>query len=230
MNARLLVVPPTLFAILACAGGPDAPAPSAAPAAQAPSDVAAPAPAEPAATPAPAPTPTGSRCENGLRRVDFWSGEYPGPVVQLDAAVSLPARTDPCLAAPDTTCALGPGLYHPWAGVGEYITLRAPERYRASTKVALEEDVQLDPGEEIELITYLAEGYCSYLHRGNQVEGQCPGLNDDGLTRVSGEPPPAIQLFTAGCGAWVDTDDALFTIAGVRQGEITGYGSVGRAP
>lgn len=227
MNARLLVVPPTLLAILACAGGPDAAPPPAPTTDATPTEAA---PPEPAATPATPAAPTGSRCDNGRRRVDFWSGEYPGPVVQIDAAVALPARTDPCLPAPDTTCALTPGLYHPWAGVGEYITLRAPERYRASTKVALEEEVQLDAGEEIELITYLAEGYCSYLHRGRQVEGQCPGLNDDGLTRVSGEPPPEIQLFTAGCGAWVDADDALFTTAGVRQGEITGYGSVGRAP
>jgi hypothetical protein len=219
---RLSATSAVIAAILACGGGPE----------PRPADPT-PAAAEPAPNPAPNPaTPSAGagRCAQGLRRIDFWAGEYPSPVIQVDRQLSVPARRDPCAPAPDTTCALAPGLYHPWADRGEYITLRAPERYRASVATALDESVQVDAGEEIEVITYLSEGYCSFLHRGRQVEAPCPGVGDDALARVSAEPPPPIQLFTGGCGAWVDADDALFQVAGVRQGEITGYGEIGRAP
>lgn len=204
---RLLALPAALglLAALACGGGG--------------------APPDPVAAVADA----GSRCApGGLQRVDYWQGEYPDPVVHVQAAIEVPAYTDPCLAAPDTTCAVDPAVYHPW-GVGDgFVTLRAVQTYTASAAFTVEGHA-VEAGETIEIPAYLAEGYCRWRVRGEPFEAACPGVEDYPLAEASTVAPPEVQLMQPGCGAWVEVDEAFMAREGVAPGTVLGWGEVGPA-
>ncbi|TNE86379.1 MAG: hypothetical protein EP330_21810 [Deltaproteobacteria bacterium] len=172
----------------------------------------------------------GTRCGgDGLQRVNFWQGEYPDPVIDVQKAVSVPAYEDPCDAKPTATCAIDPAVYHPWAKGKGWVTLRGVEKYTATADFTLG-DVAVKQGETVEVPTYLAEGYCMLRVHGKDIEEMCPGVGDHPLVASSSAPlPDEVQLMDPGCGKWVQVDEAFMGRAEVAEGTILGYGEVGPA-
>jgi len=213
------LLPPLVLCILACGGLADVDSPS--------TPVVA-----PEAVPAPTPAAPTSRCGSGLQQVDYWQGEYPGPVVEVTSAVEVPSYNAPCDGAPSATCRLEPGLYHPWPpGAGKaFATLRPIDRFRATRAGEIgdgETTLSFAEGTTVEVLGYYGEGYCALRVEGKSIDGMCPGMSDDGLEEIPGPETPEIQLFQAPCGTWVQVDESLFARPEVRQGDIVEYGKVG---
>lgn len=182
-------------------------------------------------------TPVPAACPPGVGVREGWEGEYPLPVIDVTAHVDLPARTHPCALEPDRTCALAPGLYHPWAPgtAATYATVRAVERFR--TRVAVEVpdgdgSRTLPAGTEIEMHLYLGEGVCSLVALGAPYSDACPDRERDRFEPITtADPPPAPrQLLGVPCGSgtgWVEVDGDLPARPEIREGTILGFGEVG---
>jgi len=201
-----------------------------------PASPAAPAATTPAQDPPAAVAEASTRCGGEIRRVDYWSGEYPNPILQIDTAFEVPGRLDPCEVAPTVTCRLEPGLYHPWTGSGRYATLRGSQMYRARVATELDitetESAVFAPGDLVEVVAYLSEGYCHMIVEGRLVEATCPyllGVAGDAFELLGDERVPELQVFAAPCGAWVDVDDALMSHPSVREGVFISFGEVAPA-
>jgi hypothetical protein len=175
--------------------------------------------------PAPAPEAAPGRCPAGVEPAPLWVGEYPGPVVEVTQAVTLPGRAAPCDAAATLTCTVPPGLYHPWSTLeAGFVTLSRVQRYRATRA-----HEGLDEGEIVEVTTYLAEGYCRWRVRGRELDERCP---EDGFEELPAEPWDDLQTLGVDCRegrrAWLDAP-ALLATPGVREGVVLGYGEIGPA-
>jgi hypothetical protein len=174
-----------------------------------------------------------SRCRGPVHRVDHWPGEYPEPVLYLPAPLELPARSDPCDAAPRALCTVPAGLHHPWAGTdATFVSLPTRARYRAEgpRTYAVGPDAMgtLEPDEIVTVETYLSEGFCRVTVRGKTFDSECPG---DGFAEVepASTATPTPLLFSVPCNGslgWIQADEALAT-EGVTRGTITGFGTVG---
>ncbi len=99
--------------------------------------------ASPASTPASTPATAGSTapnadgaCSDGRLVQSSWQGEYPAPIVHIESAKALPARSGPCAPKSDRTCTPKPGLFRPWsrrqtppqAGLAPCVTVRGVDR------------------------------------------------------------------------------------------------------
>ena len=226
---------PVVGALLAC-GGLDLPTPDAHP-------------------PPSGPQASTAACDDGIEVVELWAGEYPEPVVWIDAPTDLPVRAAPC-AEPWRTCPVGPGLYHPWAPENPdhlaFATLSTVERYEVVKPFELTDGVdvvQVTPGITVEVPTYLGEGICAYRipqASGAPLEtvGNCPPLlaDPEAVQRVGGpaDATPGTergpQLVRVACEdspdpdhpilGWVLVDDALLARPTIQEGRITGFGEV----
>ncbi len=202
------------------------------------------------------PPPSGEQssqteCPEGTEIVEFWAGEYPEPVVWIDAPTDLPVRASPC-AEPWRTCPVTPGLYHPWearrpAWVG-FATISTVERFEAVKPFELTDGVDtvtVAPGQSVEVPSYLGEGVCQYrvTPEGGgeplEIAGQCPEMLGDTLKRLGPEVDRSergTQLIRVSCEdspekadpilGWIVVDDALFAHDTIEKGQITGYGEV----
>ena len=179
---------------------------------------------------------TPSVCTAGLHINAFWPGEYPSPVVQVNARVSVPARASSCGVPRALRCTLEPGLYHPWSPepIGEFEEVRASWRYVATRDTELD-GYAFSKGTEVIVPAYLSEGFCLVLVEGVQTEMTCPGMgDDDGFQEIVnpnvGEPEQFLGVQCAeGYRAWILVNDALFSYPEIVEGDITGWGMVGPA-
>lgn len=182
-----------------------------------------------------------SRCVGDWRAVDFWQGEYPGPVVHVRNPVSLPARSTPCDQDASTTCTVPPGVYHPWGDHKHgFATIRPIERFRARRAVTLENAGRsVAAGQEVEMTTYLSEGFCMWSIDGEAFDEYCPGMiaDDQGDVFEALNPTvrdaPQPQLFLASCtqgaSAWIEVGDNFFDGDNLVEGSVIEYGVAGPA-
>jgi hypothetical protein len=177
------------------------------------------------------PGTSGERCPDGSHVFMAWQGEYPGPVVSVGSKVQLVGRGEPCQETASIACTVPVGLYHPWGDQGAgFATIRGVDRYNATRSRKLW-DGEVAAGTEVEVIGYFGEGFCLYRSGGKEIQGECPGMMpDDGFVEIPTPDVTEIQSFQVKCDngvqAWIDVDDALWTVDGVDEGAITGYGEV----
>lgn len=180
-----------------------------------------------------------ARCSDGNIVFDFWQGEYPSPVVQLDQPLRTTVRTDPCGGTVEKGCTAPAGLYHPWAqekhqpGPLEFAVRTMPETWRLAKPFSIA-GTQHKAGTTVEVLTYLSEGYCTMSIGGLAVEDMCPGTTDDTVwKRVSPERSVGVQLVKVPCAGgssgWLTVDEAFMKQPGVREGEMQSYGEVAPA-
>ena len=115
----------------------------------------------------------------------FWSGEYPGPVVDINAKAAKGTTTIPVYKSirdlsGKTTCAVKNGVYHEWSrtknSVLNYYAISALEEYIAEKDLTISTadeptyKAQLKAGTKLTEIVYFGEGYSG-------------GVIDDGKTR-----------------------------------------------
>ncbi len=192
---------------------------------------------------------SGAACSGAALRVwNFWSGEYPQPVVQVISTVTLNAVSDVCVPGERFSCSVPAGLYHPWSELEYgYVTVRGSYLYVAVAPFTVtvyederEVDVPYPAGTRVEVPTYLSEGLCRFWLPDRRLDEElCP----ESWTTASGESiftalpaakaPTGGQYFRALCAegrsGWIRADESLFEHAEVIEGELRGWGAVGPA-
>lgn len=177
------------------------------------------------------------RCVGDIARFDGWQGDYPSPVVHVMARTTQPAYTDPCHDQAASRCTLRPGVYHPWGDQDlNFATVRAIARYTANRPVVIDRfGVVLEPGAEISVIAYMADGLCTWQVDDQQFDEVCPDRHMDGqepvFTRLNPDTTPQTQLFLTRCVEggmlWIAVNDELLADPYIAEGEILGPGLVG---
>ncbi len=185
-----------------------------------------------------------ARCPSGVDLAELWPGEYPSPVVEVVRPAVIQGRAAPCDEAATLTCTIAPGLYHPWSQAkAEYATLTLVQRFRAlepwSEEVEPGRVVRIAAGEVFEIPTYLSEGYCRWRFHGQEFAAYCPDNGGEEDAARFEELPSAApgfedrQVMRVDCRegrkAWIDVDASLWSVPGIREGDIVGYGEVGPA-
>lgn len=168
-------------------------------------------------------------CPEGVIAAPGWPGEWPSPVVDVVKAVTLKVRAEPC-SRPSLDCEVPAGIYHPWSDiVAEYVTVRSIDKYTVNKTLDVDE-LHCKAGQTIEVTQEFGEGYCGYRVAGKDVTAPCPEMLGDALTRVPGPEREDKELFSVSCGAktgWVEANDALLALPGIRPGSTPEYGKVG---
>lgn len=187
----------------------------------------------------------------------FWSTEYPSPVIDLNSKDKKGTTTVVAhkfvqdLSNP-MNCTIKNGLYHPWSlsarSAKGYVTVTGHDLYRVNkANSTLNSELSVPEGAVIAEVIYLSEGFCSGVMFNNE-EGQstttvrhledfdCAAILDqENFTQINDKEKTAgaeqyIQVKCAdGQMAYVRDQDML-KAPGAKEGEITGYGSVGPAP
>lgn len=172
------------------------------------------------------------RCAGERLAFGFWQGEYPEPIVQLDGPISVTVTERAC-GGPARACTVPAGLLHPWAKAdaipgARFATLTTPTTFEVVEAHELA-GKPVAVGDQIKVLSYLSEGLCLLQAAGPAFEAGCP----DGRTKQVGESTANLQVAQVPCdGAapgWVKVDPALMSTAGVRTGEMVGFGEVKKA-
>lgn len=190
-------------------------------------------PTGPPVTPPPDPIPPSCGEDTWLSQ-GGWPGEWPSPVVEVRAMVNVPASGGPCVAMPDRTCTLAPGLYHPWANTPDVVfaSIAHIQRWRATMEFypwSGDDATKLPADTVVEVLGYLSEGYCELRIDGTAGEGRCP--DPSGFEELNqGTQGETRLVFRAPCGqgspAWIQVDDALMSNPGITEGTFGEYGTV----
>jgi|GEM_PF-7056567 len=174
-------------------------------------------------------------CPEGTVAYDGWSGEYPGPIFQVNKELTVDARSNVCEHKSTLKCTISPGLYHPWSEISEagFKTVATTSRFVTLKEVDFW-DVKVPKGTEIIEQFYAAEGQCGLIINGQLYQDMCPS-NGDRPETFKELPNPnkdfAARQFlgvdcTEGQRAWILIDDALMKNSSISEGELLGYGEV----
>ncbi len=182
-----------------------------------------------------------ARCSDKKLVFGFWQGEYPSPVLQLDRPLRTKVLADPCGGTVEKGCTAPAGLYHPWAkdsdrpGDLRFAVRTMPETYTLSKDHTVA-GRPLKKGTEVQVLTYLSEGFCTMTAEGVVLEDMCPGTSPGDTTwqKVGSGNDQPVQMVEVACDGgskgWLVVDDDLMKQAGVREGQMEGYGEVSRTP
>jgi hypothetical protein len=187
---------------------------------------------------------------------DIWSAEYPSPVIDVNSRDKKGTTTVKAhrflqdLSNP-VNCEIKNGLYHPWSQTARsakgYYTVTKHDMYRVNMKNnVLDTKVQISEGSLISEVVYLSEGFCSGVVLSNDGKNgktqtklidsfDCQTLIDNPIfTSISSDKEIAteqyVQLKCADGSTAFALDEEMLAAEGVKQGTITGYGSIGPAP
>lgn len=173
---------------------------------------------------------------------NFWSGEYPGPVIRINSkkigTTKVKAYKSPRVLKEKVSCTVKNGIYHPWGqtenSIINYYTLAALNKYAAIEKTYITWDYEdfmpiLEKGDTFNVV-YAAEGMCLADIGTTNIAFSCEEPdNDPTLVKISPEDDFYEQWIYVNCGegynAFIEVNDIL-TQKGVSEGTITEYGSV----
>ena len=183
---------------------------------------------------------------------DFWSTEYPGPVIAIGKSDSGTTEIlgSASMRNPknDVACKVSNGLYHPWAektetpyeiytvtGITDYSATKDTEiTYITETDLGQDNKLSLAAGDKLTRAVYLSEGYCQYVIGDTQKEiqtdcGQVDNNPNFAKTELPSHGTEQWIKFSCkqGTSVYVNVDD-LLKQKGVSQGQIESYGSVAR--
>lgn len=183
---------------------------------------------------------------------DFWSGEYPGPVVAIGktdkGSTVIKGSTSLRNPTNDAACAVSNGLYHPWAAKTktdyEIYSVIGNTVYTATKDLEVVHHVQPDTdenpilkmsaGQKLSRSVYLGEGFCQYVVGDSQKEIQtdCASVSDNADFAVTELPAHKTEQWIKfeckkGASIYVNVEE-LLKQKGVTEGQIESYGSVTR--
>ena len=171
-------------------------------------------------------------CPDGRGAFAFWTGEYPGPIIDVGTPVTVRGKLHPCAVDTVAACTVPAGLYHPWVAENktEFATVQPILRYQ----VKADQEYAGSPlaaGSDLKVISYLSEGFCMVqVGEGEIFDAECPSESEN-LVQIA-ETRPTTQLVQVTCTegglVWIE-DTTLLAAAGVMNGELLGYGEVGPA-
>ena len=173
---------------------------------------------------------------------DFWSGEYPRPVIYVEenGEHRRKIRGYTSLREPlqQKSCTIKTGIYHPWSkertSVANFYTILPKVDYRVKRDTVLGEH-RLHRGDLLENEIYLAEGSCLYRLNGKeQITEICveEAMDDPTVFRKRVHPGHRKEQWLRlrcdeGYTVFV-RDRELLRQHHVRRGKISGYGKVTR--
>jgi hypothetical protein len=183
---------------------------------------------------------------------DFWSGEYPGPVVAIgksdNGTTKITGSTSLRNPSKDVSCTVNNGLYHPWAektktpyeiysvvGNTEYTAKKDIEVLHYSQDQSEENPkLKVAAGQKLTRSVYLGEGFCQYVVGNTEIEIQtdCAQVGDNADFAKTDLPSHSSEQWIKfdclkGSSVYVNVDD-LLKQKGVTEGQIESYGSVTR--
>ncbi len=182
---------------------------------------------------------------------NFWSGEYPSPVINIHAGTDGKTTIEGYVSLRDKkerkVCTVKNGLYHPWAkgkdSLINFYTIVPIESYKVLVELPDEvqssfSDPDLKVGDEIRNIVYLAEGESQGIIHGDKRADETVYFQ----TNIFENNPKIFQRIEnistlekneqwfylkcdEGYNVFVEDVD-LLEQEGIKKGQITGYGSV----
>jgi hypothetical protein len=171
---------------------------------------------------------------------DFWSGEYPGPVIKVTkntkvtGTVTLPKAAQP--STKKVTCTLKKGVYHPWATKTKatYHAITGVRDYTANKATSLElellsgtKKLAIEKGEVVKFLAYYGEGYCLLQAKDLKGASYCPDENDYTITKTSDYYQQYLRISCLeGYKAYVDGSSEILKVKGIESGNISEYGKV----
>lgn len=184
---------------------------------------------------------------------NFWSGEYPEPVINVHAGKSgkttINGYTSLRNKKERKVCTIKNGLYHPWSkDENSYIhfyTIVPVESYEIlstpSSEIQKEiEGTNLKAGDKILNIVYLGEGYSEGILHSNAIEDTLVSFqsqifeNNPKIFKKIKETNTANiteQWLYLKCdekyNIFVEDKDIL-SQKGIKRGEVTGYGEISK--
>ncbi len=167
---------------------------------------------------------------------NFWSGEYPKPVIYIQPTANGWARIRgyESLRNPGRkeVCTVKTGLYHPWSkdntSLINYYTIIPKVTYVARQNTTLN-NRRIKKGDILDNEFYLAEGDCSYLlNKKKKITTFCLGDAAE-FQRIEKPAHPSEQWLYIKCREGYNVfvrDTDLLRQLGVKKGVIKGYGKV----
>lgn len=172
---------------------------------------------------------------------NFWSGEYPAPVIDVHASKSgttkINAHKSLRMLDEAVSCTIKNGLYHPWSdnktSVRDYYTVTDMADYEVKHQVEL--DGVLQPGDRLINVFPFAEGLCKGTlqskSRKENIQFSCDALDDP--DQFKNLTPTADRFHeqwlylscAEGYAAFVRDED-LLKQPGIKTGRIVRYGTV----
>jgi len=179
-------------------------------------------------------------CPEGTHVSQGWPGEYPDPVLQVNAPTEVDARADVCDDSANLDCTVPPGLYHPWSdyAVAAYKTVSPVQVYVAEKDLAFKiNGTKIAKGTEIRELAYVAEGQCEMELNGETFFDTClADLGEPGFKALPmvAEGFSAQQYFSVQCAeghtGWIHVNEGLRENSAFIGGELVGYGEVDPTP
>ena len=167
---------------------------------------------------------------------NFWSGEYPKPVIYIQPTHNgwAKIRGYASLRNPKTrkVCTVKAGIYHPWSkdntSLINYYTIIPKKTYIAQKNTKID-NRRIKRGDILDNEFYLSEGDCSYLlNKKVKITAFCIGDSAE-FKRIEKPAHPPEQWLYVKCreGYNVFVRDAdLLNQSGVNKGRIIEYGKV----
>ena len=171
---------------------------------------------------------------------NFWSGEYPKPVIYLKHTHNNWSKIRGYTSLRNLTnrkvCTIKSGIYHPWSkdetSLIDYYSIIPKIDYVAMQNTTLGNQ-KIKKGDRLENEFYIAEGRCSYLlNKRRQIATTCieEAIEDTFIfKRIKSSPHPREQWLYLNCreGYKIFVRDIdLLSQPNVRSGAISGYGRV----
>lgn len=172
---------------------------------------------------------------------EFWSGEYPSPVIKVTADTKMKALKEiPFGSRPyiePVSCTMNKGVYHPWAkktrATYHSVTGITVHEAKVATTIELEQGgivpvkISLKPGELVRQLAYYSENYCLIEIKG--LKGAAVCLDEDEFKTVISNNYYHQYVKTScqeGYQAYISVTDDIFKIKGIERGSIVEYGHV----
>lgn len=172
--------------------------------------------------------------------LNTWTGEYPAGY-RVWKTVKVPAVRTPEDPADAGSCTLKPGMViHPWAQKtkSEFVTLSGVTKFKAVKSFELfpaqGPKIQIQAGDMITELTYLAEGQCLLSVNGVEFDEICLDPSNGNVVEAQKSPFRVREFFKTTCkdgqSAWIDAEKMKTLVedrdSGVIQAEVLEYGKV----
>ena len=170
---------------------------------------------------------------------DFWSREYPKPVIYIkpnkSGYIRIKGYPSPRKLTKKTPCLIKTGLYHPWSedntSVKVFYTITPKVSYIALKNINLDDGkIKIDKGDILENEAYISEGECYYIL--NKIKGittYCIGEDNKEFKKIKERSFPTQQWLYLQCKEGYNIfiqDKELLKYPQVTKGVIKDYGKV----
>jgi len=169
---------------------------------------------------------------------NFWSGEYPKPVIHVQSGIQSNWHKMMGYASlrrmdKRKKCTIRSGIYHPWSkdkiSLINYYSIVPRVSYLVQNNTTINGQ-KFKKGDRLENEIYLAEGSCSYTLNGKKARFETYCIDEDThFKKINYPSHPSEQWLYLNCKEGYNVfvqDRDLLTQPNVNLGQISEYGKV----